>query len=88
MDFDWNETKRRSNLDKHGIDFVDAAEVIAGSPVIVESPTPGSDASRCIAYGELHGVLLAVVFTLREGTFWIISARPASRRERKRYAEA
>jgi hypothetical protein len=87
MDFDWNETKRRQNLEKHGIDFARAIRIFAGSPVIITSVKPGSDKERSIAYGDLHGVLVAVVFTMRDEVFWIISARVASRSERRRYGE-
>jgi len=32
MDFEWNEAKRRSNLDKHGLDFRDALDMFDGRP--------------------------------------------------------
>jgi uncharacterized protein (DUF4415 family) len=36
MEFEWNESKRLSNLSKHGIDFADISAVFAGSIVTVE----------------------------------------------------
>ena len=36
MEFEWDESKRLSNLDKHGIDFEDVLAVFAGSIVTVE----------------------------------------------------
>ena len=36
MEFDWDESKRISNLRKHGIDFLDVPVVFSGSIVTVE----------------------------------------------------
>lgn len=36
MEFEWNEAKRQSNLEKHGVDFIDAARVLADAPLILE----------------------------------------------------
>ena len=30
MNFTWNDAKRQANLQKHGLDFVDASRVFAG----------------------------------------------------------
>jgi uncharacterized DUF497 family protein len=85
MEFEWDEAKRRSNLAKHGTDFVDAALVLADTPLILEDARRDYGEQRCLALGELHGMLFAVAFTLRDGTFRIISARRASARERRYY---
>ena len=36
MEFEWDEGKRRSNLEKHGVDFVDAMLILADAPLILE----------------------------------------------------
>lgn len=36
MEFEWDENKRRSNLSKHGIDFVRAASIFS-SPILAET---------------------------------------------------
>ena len=81
--FEWDETKRLATLDKHGIDFIDAAEVFAHPHLRL----PGkSDAERRdIAIGLLGGVHIAVVFTVRHDVIRIITARRARRNERKGY---
>ncbi|TMJ70813.1 MAG: BrnT family toxin, partial [Alphaproteobacteria bacterium] len=38
MDFDWDETKRLSNLEERGVDFKDAALIFEG-PVIAKEDT-------------------------------------------------
>jgi uncharacterized DUF497 family protein len=85
MEFEWDEAKRRSNLEKHGVDFVDAVLVLADAPLILEDTRRDYGEQRCLALGELHGLLFVVVFTLREGAFRIISARRANAGERRYY---
>ena len=41
--------------------------------------------SRRIAYGLVEGRLFVCVYTVRGDVHWIISVRPASRQERKRW---
>ena len=85
MEFEWDEDKRRSNLEKHGVDFTDAALVLADAPLILEDARRDYGEQRCLALGELHGLLFVVAFTLRDGAFRIISARRANARERRHY---
>ena len=85
MEFEWDEAKRQSNLEKHGVDFVDAAQVLADAPLMLEDTRYEYGEMRCLALGELHGLLFVVAFTLRDGAFRIISARRANARERRHY---
>ena len=85
MEFEWDEAKRRSNQEKHGVDFVDTAQVLADAPLILEDIRYDYGEQRCLALGELHGLLFVVAFTIRDGAFRIISARRANARERRHY---
>lgn len=85
MEFEWDEAKRQSNLEKHGVDFIDAALVLADAPLILEDKRRDYGEQRCLALGERKGLLFVVAFTLRDGAFRIISARPANARERRSY---
>lgn len=85
MEFEWDEAKRRSNLEKHGVDFIDAALVLADAPLILEDTRRDYGEQRCLALGERNGLLFVVAFTLRDGAFRIISARRANARERRSY---
>ena len=87
MEFEWDEGKRRRNLEKHGVDFVDAVLVLADAPLILEDTRHDYGEQRCLALGELRGLLFAVTFTIRDGAFRIISARRANARERRFYDE-
>lgn len=82
----WDEAKRESNLEKHGIDFFGAADLF-NDPVFVEfqdTRRPYGEA-RIQAIGHAHGQLLFVVYTWREGMRRLISARKANRREKEKY---
>lgn len=79
----WDESKRRSNLKKHGLDFKDAY-------LVYENPDKCTyDASRISpdGCGSVRGRVLTLVYTENEDEVRIISFRHASREERKRYEE-
>lgn len=74
----WDEPKREANIAKHGIDFADIGEeFFAGA--IVRSAKHG----RFAAFGEFNGVIAVIFATLGTEGISLISARPASRKERK-----
>jgi uncharacterized DUF497 family protein len=86
MEYEWDPAKAAANLKKHGVRFADAA-------VSVEDPeartVQGPDASgeeRFVTLGaDPSGRVLVTVFTRRGRSTRIISARKASRNERRRY---
>jgi uncharacterized DUF497 family protein len=87
MDFEWDEGKNRRNLAKHGISFEEAARIFAG-PVFREVDDRRTYGEvRLRAYGMVAGRLLCVVYTVRGGCVRIISARRASRVERRTYRQ-
>lgn len=77
--------KRLANLDKHGLDFADLDETFFETALVIPSQ---NNSKRWIAVGaSIRGVIVVVFAPLgREGVS-IISMRPASRSERKLYAE-
>ena len=86
MQFEWEDAKARANLVKHGIDFDDVVAVFEGATVCRQSDRDTEPRWLCI--GELHGRVVAVVYTWRGEYCRIISARMASRDERTAYHEA
>ena len=89
LTFEWDSRKARSNLAKHGVGFEEASTVF-GDPLSLTIPDPEHSLSeeRYITMGRAFtGKLLVVVHTERGDNIRIISARPASRRERKFYEE-
>ena len=87
MDFEWDENKRRLNLKKHRVDFLDAALVLVSAPVILEDCRQDYGEPRYLAFGDMEGLLIVVAFTLRGDAVRIISARRGNARERKHYEE-
>ena len=83
--FEWDESKRLSNIQKHKIDFADAVEIFAAEHMIL--PARSDIESRWIAVGSLSDQVIAVIFTLREDVIRIISARKARTDERELYQD-
>lgn len=73
----WDEPKRLANLDKHGIDFADIGEDFFASALVGPAKN-----GRWFAIGEMDGVIVVIFARLGTEGLSIISARPASRKER------
>ncbi len=90
LTFEWDANKARANLAKHAVSFQEATTVF-GDPVSLTIPDPAHSQAenRFIILGRSHqDRILVVVHTERGDNVRIISARPASRRERKQYEQA
>ena len=85
--FEWDESKNRLNIAKHGIDFVDVQEMF--DLPLLTYPDDGDDyyyESRWIGIGWLKTILCMVVFSEpMDGRIRIISARKATRQEAEQY---
>lgn len=90
MKFDWDPKKAKLNLAKHGVAF-DRAQLVFFDEFAIEEPDPEPTEVRHRRTGMANGVLLRVVYTEREVAdrlvIWLISARPLTKTERKRYEE-
>lgn len=87
VEFEWDLEKAESNLQKHGVGFDEAATAFA-DPLSLTIPDPdhSTEEDRFVLIGETYGRrLIVVVFTERGDRFRIISARLATRRERRPY---
>jgi len=80
----WDEPKRLANLDKHGLDFADLNETFFDNSLVVQSH---SNCWRGIGK-TIRGVIVVVFVKLGREAVSVISMRPASRDERKLYADA
>jgi uncharacterized DUF497 family protein len=87
--FEWDPLKAESNRLKHGIDFETAITIFDDRFALIQPDEKHSDSTeiREIIIGEADPGVLVVIFTIRTHTslYRVISARKASRRERKRY---
>lgn len=86
-DFEWDENKRKYNLEKHGIDFIDTLAIF-DDPDRIEFENIRQGETRVQTIGMVHDIVLFLVYTLRGRTKRIISVRRASKNERKAYDEA
>lgn len=89
MKFEWDPAKSEVNLKKHGISFHEASTVF-GDPLALtfNDPDHSSGEQRFLTFGLASmGNLLVVVHTERRKTTRIISARRATRQERKIYED-
>lgn len=89
MKFHWDKNKAQSNFLKHNISFEEAVTVFADPYLLFTEDVKNSEGEeREWAMGESeNGFILVVVFTVRNETFRIISARKATKKECKRYEE-
>ncbi len=87
MRYIWDEAKRQSNLQKHGLDFVDADKVFNSPMVLFEDNRVAYGEQRMIALGLLKTliVIVVVVHVEDDETIRIISMRKANRDETNLY---
>ena len=88
--FTWDTRKATANLRKHGVSFVEAATAFE-DPLSITVPDPDHSVgeARFILIGRSRTQHLMVVAHVERGaTIRVISARPASRRERITYEES
>ena len=86
MNFEWDADKAAKNLAKHGISFTEAALVFADPRRLTVVDTRHTIEIRENTTGQIGDLLVVTVtHTDRAGVVRLISARPASRQERKRY---
>lgn len=89
MEFEWDPDKSKDNLKKHGVSFHEASTVF-GDPLSItfNDPDHSIGEHRLLTFGYSRmNQLLAVVHTERHGKTRIISARHATRQERKIYED-
>ena len=91
MRFEWDEKKSQTNKRKHGVSFEEAQTVFFDPLAKVSSNvTDNSTEDRLLLIGHsaLHNLLLVIhCFRNQDKTIRIISARKATRSERKQYEE-
>jgi uncharacterized DUF497 family protein len=81
MRFTWRESKRKTNLKDHSLDFVDAAQVFDGPTYTFEDDRFAYGEQRLVTLGLLQGIPVSIVHTETEDEIHIISFRKAIKRE-------
>ena len=87
--FEWDLEKARSNQGKHGVSFEEAATAFGDSfSLTIHDPDHSVSETRYLLLGQtFRGRLIVVSHLERGGSIRIISARLATRRERRSYEE-
>ena len=90
MEFEWDRTKAEQNLRKHGVAFEDAVDLFDDPRHLTQEGKIVGGEVRFKTTGHADpSALLTIIHVLREtadgSVMRIISARPASRRERRSY---
>jgi uncharacterized protein len=85
MEFEWDAGKAADNFSKHGITFRDASRAFDDVFAIDEEDMTAIDEQRFNKIGIVEERHLFVTYTWRGGRCRLISARLATRPERKRY---
>ena len=87
MQFEWDEVKAQTNLQKHKISFL-AAIAVFDDPNRIEEDTTRAEQGeiRTKTIGKIQGeIVVVVISTDREQKRRIISARRAGKNERRKY---
>jgi len=85
--FEWDPQKAKSNLIKHGVSFEEASTAFQDTlSLTIDDPLHSIDEERVVLIGMSNkNRLLVVVHTERGDNIRIISARKATKKERKNY---
>ncbi|MBU4288468.1 MAG: BrnT family toxin, partial [Proteobacteria bacterium] len=85
--FEWDLKKAKTNLGKHGVSFEEASTAFKDTlSLTIDDPLHSSDEKRLVLIGmSYNNSILVVVHTERGDNIRIISARKATKKERKYY---
>ena len=84
----WDQRKRRLNLKKHGLDFVDAGGVFLGLTYTYEDDRFSYGERRFVTLGLLRDNVVSLVHTEEGDHIHVISMRKATKREREIYFQS
>lgn len=87
MEIEFDTTKRDSNIAKHGVDLVLAAQLDWDTALTLEDEKASYGERRFVTVGYIADRLHVLVWTPRGGKLRVISLRKANRREVRRYEE-
>ena len=88
MRFAWDPAKDKTNQSKHGVSFSEASELFTSDVdyLVIYDEEHSEEEDRFIAIGPINQRVIVVSFTERDNdVLRILSARPATRMEIRRY---
>lgn len=90
MKFEWDKAKNDINKTKHGVSFDEAIEVFADPNAVEvydESHSGNEDRYKVIGMLQNRVIVISLIFTEREETIRVISARKADKDEKDVYGQ-
>jgi uncharacterized DUF497 family protein len=86
IEFEYDQNKSNSNMQKHGIDF-EKTKLLFNDDLVAVSVSSIYNEVRFISIGKLDEKFYTVVYTYRESRVRIISTRRSRKDEEKIYEE-
>ena len=83
--FTWDQEKCAQNLQRHGLDFVDAPQVFCGPTFTFQDRRFSYGEERLVTFGMLKELVVSIVHTETSDTIRTISLRRATRNEQAIY---
>ncbi len=91
LPFSWDPKKARTNKRKHGVSFEEAESVFLDEEaLLIADPDHSDTEDRFLLLGYSYRLRIVVVchcIVEEEGVIWLISARKATKPERRQYDE-
>ena len=88
METNWDPAKARVNVTRHGVAFEDAELALTDPAGLTREDPDARGEARFVTVGaDALGRIVAVVYAYRGDDVRLISARPATRREKEAYAQ-
>ena len=86
-EFEWDDEKANSNLKKHGVNFDEAATIFNDPRIAtISDPDHSEEEERYVSIGmSVIMRLVSVIHTYRKERIRLISARKATKAEKKNY---
>lgn len=88
MDFEYDDEKRRKNIEKHGIDLLYGALIFNGPTVESADTRHDYGEDRITAIGLVGDLCVVTVYVQRGDVIRLISTRKGGRRDRRKYEKA
>jgi len=85
MRYVWDAAKRRINIEKHGFDFADTAQLFAGNTVTVEDDCIDYGEQRFLPLGRLGSQVVVIVYRENMDSLRVITMRKALKYEAEIY---
>ena len=84
----FDEAKRATNLEKHGIDFADLGDLFDLPMITIEDTRETYGETRLVSLGVHANEVVVLVWTERHQRAHLISCRKATRHEKREYLKA